>query len=349
MPDTDPLYLALGPRPNADDVVFLVQAGYHLADAIAAQAELGRLGVGASLIVPLPPGDVLRSLRSSTARHREILRHADDAGLTVTSTLTCNEVSEAASALVVRNDWGPSRTLVGRARDAGVPVVGWVEGVQDFDDDDTGRQRDVYARVDMIFSLGAYDLDRLADRGVPVIPVGSERLWRRWHGPPTTAEFPLLANVNFTYGVRRDARRGWVSDVVAAARSTGTPLGISRHPADRSRRGRRLQLSGGIDEHLPRTGRLISRFSTAVYDALALGVDVVYYNPHGERVPTFCDPRGAFRVVTDTDSLVGELRSAPPPATAIRESASAFLHHHLTLEGDAPSVRAARELNALVA
>lgn len=332
----------LGPPLRRGDVAFLVQAGYHLEDAVKTSAQLEKLGLCGRLVVPAGPVGPLRRFRSTTARLDETLRSAQRSGLEPGRRITADEIIEQASVLVVRNDWGPSRVLVEAARDAGVLTVGWVEGVQDFDDVDTGRIRRPYRTVDRVFSLGEYDR-RILARDVPTDIVGSERLWRRWSSPPTSAELPLLANVNFTYGVKSGSRRGWTRDVIRSARGAGLDLRLTRHPADRGWYGRRLEMGGGTDVLLPQTARLVSRFSTAILDALALGVEVVYHNPHGERVTTFSD---AAPIVTTTDRAALRLEVARPAREPRlnRTLASDFLHHHVNLDRERPSVLAARLL-----
>lgn len=337
---------AIGEPVEPGDVVFLLQAGYHLDDAVATAEELDAAGVGTSFVAPRPPEDALRRLRSSWARARELDVRAAQAGLHLGGSTTEHDVLRGASALVVRNDWGPSRSFVQRARADGVPVVGWVEGAQDFHDVDTGRTREPYATVDRVFALGDYDAEVLADR-CRVDVVGSERLWSRWHGPVTTAEIQLLANVNFTYAVGGGARARWVGDAIAAARAAGRDLRVTRHPADRGLRGRTRQMPGGTDELLPRAARLITRFSTAVYDALALGVAVAYHNPHGERVPNFAEPDGAFERTSSRSELTDWIRGETREPESLRAAARGFLTHHVRLEGERPGRRAAALLREL--
>ena len=60
---------------------------------------------------------------------------------TLTSTRSCRSIPISptrAAGLVVLNDWGYARPLVEACNDAGVPTFAKVEGVQDFDDIDTG-------------------------------------------------------------------------------------------------------------------------------------------------------------------------------------------------------------------
>ena len=55
---------------------------------------------------------------------------------------------------------------------------------------------------------------------------------------------------------------------------------------------------------------LVSRFSTVLFEGMARGCSVIYYNPHGERVPTFQHPEGAFDVAEDTETLVRHIEAA---------------------------------------
>jgi len=223
-----------------------------------------------------------------------------------------------------------------------VPTIGWVEGVQDFADVDTGRQRRAYRTVDQVLCLGAYDRDQLI--GTDVAVVGSERIWRAWNGAATVADGPVVANVNFAYGVLQSARTPWVNDVMAAAHSSPRAVVLSRHPADRGHRGRRAEDRAPVEQLLAHAPRLISRFSTLCYEALARGVELTYHNPHAERVATFARPDGAFQVTTTRTELGDALAAPTRPPAEIRRRAESFLRRHLVFDEPAPSTRAASKI-----
>jgi hypothetical protein len=329
-------YAVLGPAPAPGAILLVAQAGYHLDDLCPLVEELAGRGGAAAVVCPLPRPSVLRRWRSSWWRHRELLAAAASRELRPSSTTDAASLLAEARAVVVRNDWGVTRALVDDARARGVATFGWVEGVQDFADLDTGRARRPYRHVDHVLSLGSYDAGELT--GTDVTPVGTERLWQAWHGPPTSATGPTVANVNFTYGVLEHARRAWVADVVAAAGDR--PLVLSRHPADRGRRGRRLVADRPVEELLRAAPRLVTRFSTLCYEALALGVDLAYHNPHGERARTFAEPDGAFTVTRSRAELVDALATTPPAPDTVRARAAEFLGRHLVLDGLRPAQRA---------
>lgn len=334
-----------GRSTPAGAVVLVAQAAYHLDDYVPTMARLAARSIPSVLACVVPPPSVLRRWRSSWWRHTELMHRGAELGIGPVGARTIDDVLASAGAFVVRNDWGPSRTMVEAAGARGVPTIGWVEGVQDFADADTGRARHPYRTVDHVLCLGADDRDQLA--GLDTTIVGSQRLWARYHGEPTTADGPAVANVNFTYGVLEEARSPWVADVLGAAASTGTPLVLSRHPADRGRRGRRAESSQPVSELLQDAPRLVSRFSTLCYEALAVGVELVYHNPHGETVPTFSEPDGAFSITVDRSELIAALSAPPRSPVDVRAAARTFLARHLALDVE-PARRAAERIALLV-
>jgi hypothetical protein len=339
---------SFGPISDPSSIVLVAQAAYHLDDLVPTATRLLERSVPATIVCPVPPRSVLRRWRSSWWRHRELLDRARAIGLERPRRLGDSFDLFRIAALVVRNDWGPTRALVQAARDVGVPTIGWVEGVQDFNDVDTGRARCAYHHVDRVFCLGPYDSEKLA--GLDTTLIGSHQLWGNWHGPPTDATGPTVANVNFTYGVLEDARTAWIDDVVESARRSRTDLVLSRHPADRGRRAvRRIEPRTSVHELLAHSPRLISRFSTVCYEALARGVELIYHNPHGEAVGTFTEPLGAFAITRRRDELVASLEASVRTPAEIRDGARPFLERHLVLDGDPPAERAAEVLASIAA
>lgn len=316
-------------------VTMLAQAEYHLEDLVPAADACRALGVPVTLIAPTHSHGPLSRWRTSSKRAEGVYAAARALGMEVGREASVAEIAAASTALVVRNDWGVSAGLVAACKERGVRTYGWVEGVQDFHDDDTGRARHAYRLVDEVLTLGEWDTAQLA--GATCHVVGSDRLWRRWRGPASTHAADLVANVNFTYGVLEDARQAWVADVVAAAEASHRTLAISRHTADRGHRVRRLETSAPSSALLEAHRTLVSRFSTLCYDALVMGVALVYHNPHGERVPTFRDPMGAYRITTDRGGLQAALAEPVPTADDVRLAAAPFLRRHLAIDGDRPA------------
>ena len=206
-------------------------------------------------------------------------------------------------AVVTLKDWAGYGDVVDMARQQDVPTFAKVEGAQDFADIDTDQDRRPYTHADHFLCQGQNDYDALS--GSRFI-VGSTRLERLWHSPPR--QRPLaraIINVNFTYGVLAGARDLFVETAVAGCSIAEIPYTLAIHPAAKA--GTDAHASGVPISRLLDVGTvLISRFSTVPFEAMARGIPFVYHNPHGERVPVFLDPKGAF----DTSTSAGELAEA---------------------------------------
>lgn len=242
-------------------------------------------------------------------------------------------------AVVVMNDWGPTRSLVDLARARGVTSFAKVEGVQDFEDVDTGRVRRPYRQADVVLAQGRNDLEALP--GADAHVVGSHRLEAifrapersRWNDPPVA-----VINSNFTYGVLPEVRQWWLDAAIDAAIEAGCRVLVSRHPAE-------LHLPSGHPVAGQPMSRLletvadvlISRFSTVPFEAMARGVPFVYFNPHKERVPTFTEPQGAFPVVVDTALLAGEIGRVLGWRGSYRGRSQRFFRAQVDISEDATS------------
>lgn len=247
-------------------------------------------------------------------------------------------------AVVVLNDWGPTAKLVAAAKARAVPTFAKVEGVQDFDDRDTGRMRRPYRSVDVVLGQGINDERALPDMEVQI--VGSSRLERIWHAPPrsTWSRKPVaVINCNFTYGVLEEAQDSWVASALEACIAAGvTPL-VSRHPASR------YSSSGVLVDRRPMSHLLastadvlISRFSTVPFEAMARGVPFVYYNPHEESASAFQEPDGAFEICCDPAALSGAIVRALSWRGCYREKSAHFFRRQVDIDRDwSSSARAA--------
>jgi hypothetical protein len=329
-------YAWLDPAPADGGVLLVAQAGYHLPELDRLRDALGRRGVPAALAVPVVPWKPLHRFRPTVRRLADTVAAS---GRVPSDPVDIGELLDRVAAVVVMNDWGVPRTLVERAQRAGVPTFAWVEGVQDYDDVDTGLERQAYRRVDHVFTLGEASRRLLgADRSMAI---GSERISRLWQTPAGEPTDTVLVNSNFTYGVRTDARRGWLDGVVDVCEAEDRPWVLSRHVAERGRVSYPVS-DRPVDELLAGAGHLVSRFSTVALDALASGIELAYHNPHGEQEPTFADPMGAFTVTRSVDDLRAVLQEPPRARDDVRAGAEAFLRHHVLLDSSTtPAERAA--------
>lgn len=254
-------------------------------------------------------------------------------------------------AVVVMNDWGYTKDLVELAAARSTPSFAKVEGVQDFNDDDTGRWRFAYQRAEYVLCQGQNDVDAVFPAATHV--VGSTRLERialapeRSFGPTRL----VVTNSNFTYGVLTDVRTTWLASVAEASERARADVLVSQHHADRDLDGR-IPVADQPMKELLRTSAdvLVSRFSTVPFEAMARGVPFVYHNPHGELVPTFREPNGAFAISTSTDELAHAIEVALSQRGTYRDLSSAFFARQVDIDPDRSSeVRTASVIADVIA
>jgi GT2 family glycosyltransferase len=242
-------------------------------------------------------------------------------------------------AVVTLNDWGElTRDLTVAAKEAGVPTFGKIEGVQDFNDDDVGFERNAYQTVDHVLCQGANDVRVITNPSKPV--VGGVRLEAIWNGEPRPVGSDLVVvNLNFTYGVLDEARDAWLQSVIEACRLAGRPYIVSAHPAEKARPAGALFSERPMAHLLTEASVLVSRFSTVPFEAMARGVPFVYHNPHGERVPTFHEPDGAFEITTTSLELAGAIKLSNSWQRSYRERCADFFLAQIDVDGNRSSTQ----------
>lgn len=240
-------------------------------------------------------------------------------------------------AVVMLNDWGPTKELVALATARGVPSFSKVEGVQDFEDVDTGRIRKPYRWADHVLCQGRNDVASLDGAATHI--VGNSRLERIALGPENRFgdTCRVVVNSNFTYSVLTDERGGWLRSVLEACTRAGVDPIISQHHADASLPGRFPIATEPMKRLLVDADVLVSRFSTVPFEAMARGVPFVYHNPHHEKVPTFARPDGAFEVSFTTDELAEALRRALARRGRYRAESEAFFAAQVDVDPATPS------------
>ncbi len=213
--------------------------------------------------------------------------------------------------LLTFNDWGEYfgdyvKHVAGRR----TVSFAKVEGVQDWHDRDTGRIRNPYLSADVVLCQGDNDVRALEGRRERLEVVGSARLEAIWTGPlPADAPPRVVGNVNFTYGVQDEHRDMWVETLREACERANVPLDLSLHPSE-SAKYPGLAAAAPIRHLMVQDSILVSRFSTVLFEGMARGCSVIYYNPHGEKVETFQHPEGAFDVARDPASLADLIQSS---------------------------------------
>lgn len=327
--------LALSELRSAEPVFLLVpQSRYHVAEVGPLLQELRRRGLAAEVYLPPEAGPGVA---------RELSRYVD--------TVYSGEAEQADGVrllgAVLLNDWGQaSRAIVDAVRASGGVSFAKVEGVQDFADADTGRIRSPYQHADVVLGQGSNDVDALP--GQHVVVVGSSRLERLRAEPVASPEHSsILINFNFTYRVLTDRQGEWLDAAVEGARACHVDYEISVHPAQKNVPKERRILAhvspAPFSHALLRSGVLVSRFSTVLYEAMAVGVPVIYLNTHGEQVPTFQQPDGAFLKVTSGD-MAGPLATALSWRGGYRERSDTFFRRQVDIVPGHPSEQRAADV-----
>ena len=247
----------------------------------------------------------------------------------------------AAAGYVTLNDWGEVyRDIILAADAVGVPTFAKVEGAQDFADADVLGHRRPYRTVSHVLCQGQNDVDALSGQSTHI--VGSSRLETIWRDPPRqVGEDLVVINSNFTYGVLAEAREGWVSQAIAACEQRGIKYVVSKHPAEPPIQNEHVAMEP-MRHLLTKASILISRFSTVPFEAMARGVPFIYFNPHGEKVPTFRDPRGAFEIATSQHELESALEVSQAWRDSYRDRCRDFFLSQVDIDLDArPAERGA--------
>lgn len=309
----NPTTLPWFPSGSSQKPVLLVPAAdYHLAEIVPLAAELEKRDIPTRLAIGESPwGRTWQGLH--WYRDLEMFELPEP-----------EQVAEDVSLVVTMKDTGSLTDWVTDVRALGVPVVGKVEGAQDFWDADTPDERRPYRNLDLVLCQGQFDVDALTDRETAV--VGSTRLERLWWTPPVALREPLaVINLNFVYGVKTSDRDLWLDTAIEGCERAAIPYVVSVHPAERSRLRTNRVTRISASRLLPHATVLISRFSTLPFEAMARGVPFIYHNPHGETVKTFSDPMGAFDITTSREELQKSLRNAG--SMDPRERVSEYLHN----------------------
>lgn len=341
LPDSD-LSGSLWEQPGRSglfDVLFIPHKDYHVDSVSRILPHLDSRKLKSGVV------DISKLYRDEGVR-----RATRERGITAISVTLLELNLVSAKVVVCFNDWDPIvNGLLRRCKEAGIATVGIVEGVQDYEDVDTGRRRNSYKTVDVVFLAGEFDEKYFADFSQVSEVVGLPNVEMLWERPYKPAPCPkAIINVNFSYNVLTQARDYWLESAVEACEAANLDYAISQHPADNG------DLSGynvshdSIYDLLEGANILISRFSTVILEALAYGRHVAYHNPHGEKVDKFVDPLGAYHVTRSTGDLAEVLRKLAPNLDDQRYLAMNFLAHHCGIGGSNSSCeRIAERLAAI--
>lgn len=253
------------------------------------------------------------------------------------SFLRCCDMGDARnySSLLVFNDWDKrvSNPLVIKFNELKLPTIGLIEGINDYDDVDTGRVRHAYRTVTNLLVPGDFDRDNYFSDiyhrshvvGIPRMAAISKN-----YSPKLGSEnekYYVLINANFTYGVLEDARDKWISDAVLACIENGLSYKLTIHQADKGDYSNYIVSSDTFYNDLNNCKVLISRFSSCILEALIKKINVIYYNDGFEKVNKFQDSGGAYLCPISESQLIEFLPKAWTDDFP-EKKASVFLEKH---------------------
>ena len=246
--------------------------------------------------------------------------------------------------LIAFNDANPFlRQLWLRAEARRTPRVSLVEGPMDFGNvlDSLGieggsNNRWPQQNSDAVFLPGMWSERFFPEHRTFVIGMQriSDLMKRRQQKPKSGS---ILINLNYSYGVLQHHGRGFLEQVESVCRAMGLTYCVSRHPRDDSN----LEGWSGPLTHEALTDAIvqhrlvISRFSTAIVEALALGVPAIYFNPFGEQVDDLLPPFGAFLVARTSEELsaaIAQTLAAELTPEDVRFQAREFLFQHAGID-----------------
>lgn len=252
--------------------------------------------------------------------------------------------------VLTMNDWDQSAAhLLEHCKQMGIGIIGLQEGTTDFLRNNWGGrgycdpERLPYTKSDFLLLASNFDATYFPNR--PHTVIGMDRVEPLFAEDVSFPEQPIvLINLNFSYKVCLEFSRDWLVSVTKTCEALGFEYVLSVHPQDET------DVSGFEDkidtaplhELLKKSTLFVSRFSNAIYESLALGKPVVYFNPHNEKSRTFNEPEGAFSVARSDKELL-ELLKYEITQRDIRERAQTYFESHLSLEKSRSSAERAAD------
>lgn len=259
------------------------------------------------------------------------------------------------AAIISFNDWDPIvKSIFAAAQNADIKTVSIVEGIQDYDDVDTGQSRHAYKTADMVLLPGEFDSKYFQTTNQTVSIAGIPRVFemreKAKNGAYSSQEpsTKVLINSNFSYGVLENYRDNWIQTAVDAVLEAGLEPVISRHPADEGTIYQEYVTDKTFYAATLEAHFIINRFASGMLEGLAMERQVIYYNPHNEQVDKFKAPMGAYPIAETKNSLIVALKGLSENPSQYKDQWSDFLDAHCGNLGIDPATAITEALETVV-
>ena len=242
-------------------------------------------------------------------------------------------------AILSSTDWqvGFCHPFLKKARENGELTIGIVDGIEDFEDADYLYQRNAYETVEFVLLMGKDDQNHLKHKVEKTSIVGLPKMWSLVNERSSLPRNDrVMINVNFTYGSFEEVREEWVNDVMSACQSAELPFIISQHHADNGSFPTEVVSTKNVYDTINDTSIVVSRFSTVILESLAMGRQVIYFNPHGETVKLYADPEGAYQIAKTIPELINCLKIAKNDRSYGKNEARQFLERKCNISSTIP-------------
>lgn len=257
----------------------------------------------------------------------------------------CKELKDFKPKLVLAGaDWTSEFYAVKRVlKDILVPTLCLQEGPQDWNSKFWIGKRNnrrlvvqkPYQKCDILLAQGSITLNQIRPKYFSV--TGSNK-FDEIVTKSNREKIKVFINCNFTY-VETKPRyekcgKRWLESLVKVCEKIGVDYIISQHPRDHTDLSGFKNViksnAGVIKSQLQSCSVVVSRFSTVIYEGLALGLDSIYYNPHYEPMLTFNDNRqNTVSVAYNEQDLDFLLRKHSERELSDLESRKSYLTQHV--------------------
>jgi hypothetical protein len=188
---------------------------------------------------------------------------------------------EKPDVMVFLNDWTKEvQRIIAHCRRLKIATVCLQESVIDFGDHFKRMQHTDYAFVQG--SQTAYDLNR------EIVYITGNPRYENLKQVNEGNRKKVLINCNFTYNIYEDIRYNWLDMITATLDDVQMEYLIIQHPRDNGdlSKYRKFKKTNSANVHnfLSDSSILITRFSSLIHEALIMGIPVIYFNPHDEKM-----------------------------------------------------------------